>query len=169
MSPDNPWSNDPAATSSAAAAEPSRDRKKEAVAFDSVPVDPAIFETVVYRGCEPKYENQSDDDYRAGREKQQKLKDGVPVWSLKLAAVMRPSGNYREREGDIKVSWTSHDDPSEVFERYQPVELLEPRFGVTSYRRRNGAEAFAIYWSALDVRPVGVKSKPTPLPSPMAS
>src|SRR5690349_5050268 len=118
----------PDAGTQTAAVEPSRNLKGLAdVSFDSVPVDPAIFDAIVFRGCEAKYENQSEADWQAGRDKVQKVnKEGVPVWSLKLAAVMRPSGNYREREGDIKVSWASHDDPATVFERYQPVELIGP-------------------------------------------
>jgi len=128
------------------------------VAFDSVPVDPAYLETVIFKSAAPKYERQSDEEYRRRDQKVQKhTRDGVPVWSVQVMAAARPEGDRPARTGDFKVSVPMADDPAELFHMGEAVSFAGLKFGVSPLTKGQHRD-YAVWWTAEQITEAGATS-----------
>jgi hypothetical protein len=117
----------PTSTSTAVAPEVRQLWKGTAV-LDTVKVSPDTFTSVMFMGSAERKEFTRD--ARPARDKPQKRTgEGVPLWSVQVAAV-----NWRGNSQLISVTVPQHDDPASKFKAGDPVEFVGLTFGVTDKR-----------------------------------
>lgn len=125
-----------AAESSSATAKPF---KPGGSVFDTVKVSPDTFKSVMFMGVVARTE--WSDTRRQGEDKPQKFtRDGVPVWSVKVAAT-----NWRDQSDMLSVTVAAHASPGDSFAPGQLVEFDGLTFGVTG--KRDGGY---VTWSSAD-------------------
>jgi hypothetical protein len=96
--------------------------------LDTVRVAPDTFSSLVFMGSTQRKEFTRDN--RPSSERPQKYNgDGVPVWSLQVAAV-----SWRNNPQMLSVTVAMHDDPAKKFKAGDPVQLDGLVFGVTPKR-----------------------------------
>ncbi len=118
-------------------------RRDSTTMIDSVKVDQATFDSVIFLGSEERKEYVEGDAGKRiphNEKKQQYSKDGVPVWTLKLYVT-----TWRGLERQVKVNVAAADDPGERFAKGELVTLSDIEFGVTPKREGNG---FVIWMKA---------------------
>jgi hypothetical protein len=125
-------------------------RRAEKVSFDSVPVNPAFLQNVIFIGSEVKREFVAEKGVPERNKPQKRNKAGLPVWTVKLQAQSTEMDGRSARDGAIKINLAAERDPGEVFVFGQPVQIVNPWFGVTPIRQ---GSAFAIWWAAEAIRP----------------
>lgn len=117
--------------------------------FDTVRVSPDTFQSVMFMSSTPRTE--WSETRQQGEEKRQKFtRDGMPVWSVKVAAT-----NWRDQDNMLSVTIASQHNPGEVFTRGQLVQFGGLTFGVSP--KRDGG--FVTWCSADSVEAVGSATK----------
>lgn len=107
--------------------------------FDTVKVSPDTFSSVMFMGCIARTE--WSENRRAGEEKRQKFtRDGVPVWSVKVAAT-----NWRDQSDMLSVTVAAPSNPGQEFAPGQLVQFDGLTFGVSA--KRDGGY---VTWSSAD-------------------
>src|SRR5689334_15890267 len=107
MNPTDPWST------ATPTAEP-RAPERTARVFDTVKVDPSTFRSVMFMDCAARKEFTRDRVRE--QDKPQKLTfEGVPLWSVTVAAV-----NWRGGSDLLKITVPMHDSPADKFSAGDP-------------------------------------------------
>jgi hypothetical protein len=112
--------------------------------FDTVKVSPETFRQVMYMSSAARKEF-TRERVRDEDKPQKRTQDGVPLWSVQVAAV-----NWRGKSELLSVTLPMHSDPSEKFQAGDPVQLPGLVFGVSPKRDGGG---YVTWCSADDLVP----------------
>lgn len=115
---------------------------KGSVVFDTVKVSDDTFVALMFMGCTPRTEWNDD---RNAAKRQKTTAQGVPVWSVQVAAT-----NWREQSAMLTVTVASPVNPGEAISRGSEVRFDGLVYGVTPKRNNGG---FTIWASAENVFP----------------
>lgn len=107
--------------------------------FDTVKVSPETFRSVMFMSCQARKEF-TRDRVRDEDKPQKYTREGVPLWSVQVAAV-----NWRGKSELLAVTVPMHSDPAEKFQAGDPVQLVGLVFGVTAKR-----EGGYVTWCSAD-------------------
>jgi hypothetical protein len=121
-------------------------RPQRGSVVDTVRVAPETFGSLIYMAAAERKE--FTEDRRPNNQKpQKKTSNGIPLWSIKLAA-----SDWRGNATLLTVTVPMHDDPTASFTAGQVVELVGLVFGVTP--KRDGR--YVTWCSADGMTPVAV-------------
>lgn len=120
-------------------------RREPSAVIDSVKVDAATFDSVIFLGSEERKEYVDGQNIPHNQKKQQYTKDGVPVWTIKVYAT-----TWRGLERQVKINVPAQTDPGERFSKGELVTLSNIEFGVTPKREGNG---YIIWLRAGNIEP----------------
>jgi hypothetical protein len=126
--------NSPLSTGPQATATRQRRTTEGQQMIDSVRVAPDTFGSLVFLGSSERKEFTEGKNI-AYRDKPQQYKDGVPVWTVQLAA---STWRNPQRSRTINVNIPCPEDPSTRLTTGELVELHNAVYGVTPHRDGNG-------------------------------
>jgi hypothetical protein len=101
--------------------------------IDTVRVAPDTFKSLTFLSADERKEYVEGQNIPHRDKKQQVNREGVPVWSIQLAAVP-----WRGRGRVVKVNVPSSDNPGDRIEPGELVTLSDMEFGVTPKREGGG-------------------------------
>lgn len=127
-----------------------RPNAQKGLQMDTVLVSPETFTSMMFMSSQPKKEF-TRERMTDAEKPQKKTKDGVPVWSVQVAAV-----TWRGKSELITVSVPAHTDPAADYQPGVPVYLQGLMFGVTAKREGGG---FTIWCSAEALQSAGQRIK----------
>lgn len=137
--------NDPLRSTPTVGALP-RPQKRTAGVFDTVRVAPDTFQSVMFMSAAARREFVEGQRLRDEDKPQKRTADGMPLWSVQLAAV-----NWRGNAQLITITIPMPGNPVDQFMPGDPVQLAGMVFGVSPKRDGGG---FVTWCSADSLEPV---------------